>query len=98
MKIKQHPKEAKEGGFFTPVAMRNDTNVVKEMLQGTSLNPDQDLKKVCLRMQFSDEGKQATISGFNNVTSEFKCSKIGDGKDWSFDCEHQHENGKEGST
>ncbi|CAL8069147.1 unnamed protein product [Orchesella dallaii] len=88
-----HPKEAKEGGYFTPLAMQNDTNLVKEMLQGSSLNPDQDLKKICIRVRYSDEGKDASIVGYHNMTSQFKCSTVGNGKEWSFDCQHQ--SGKE---
>lgn len=75
--------------------MQNDTNIVKEMLQGSSLNPDQDLKKICTRVLYmGDDGKEAVITGFN-VTSQFKCDRIGDGKEWSFDCQHQ--SGKDGN-
>ncbi|CAL8114898.1 unnamed protein product [Orchesella dallaii] len=91
--MKRHPKEAKEDRYFTPLAMQNDTNLVKEIIQGSSLNLDQDLKKLCIRVRYSDEGKDASIVEYHNMTYQFKCSSAGNGKEWSFDC--QYHSGKE---
>ncbi|ODM94469.1 hypothetical protein Ocin01_12215 [Orchesella cincta] len=86
-------KRSKRRRVLYPLAMQNDTNIVKEMLQGSSLNPDQDLKKICIRVRYSEEGKEASVVGYHNMTSQFKCSPTGNGKEWSFDCQHQ--SGKE---
>ncbi|OXA61279.1 hypothetical protein Fcan01_02537 [Folsomia candida] len=74
-----------EEKLYLPIGQKNDTSIVKQILYESSLNPDEDLTKLCHRIQFKNES--VTISGVNGTVATFSCSKLDD-KKWIWDCKH----------
>lgn len=62
---------------------------MKVILYGSSLNPDEDLPKLCPRLGFNET--HASISGVNGTSANYKC-EMTEGKKWVKDCKYLGDN------